>query len=159
MEAAAEMVGRNVDADVRVHLELHAFGEHLFEPAVEDVLFELEVGNPVAEQPAEAIAPLEHDDVVSLPGQLLRGGEAGGPGADRRRLSCPSLSSVESARSSLRRTPARRCGVRCFLMLTASRPMASVQAASHGAGQTRPVISGKLLVECRFSAASRHRPR
>ena len=37
--------------------------------------------------------------------------------------------------------------------------MASVQAASQGAGQTRPVISGKLFVECRFSAAARQWPR
>ena len=31
--------------------------------------------------------------------------------------------------------------------------MLSVQEASHGAGQTRPVTSGKLFVECRLSAA------
>ena len=29
-------------------------------------------------------------------------------------------------------------------------------AASQGAGQMRPVNSGKLLVECRFSIAARH---
>ena len=34
--------------------------------------------------------------------------------------------------------------------------MLSVQAASQGAGQTRPVNSGKLLVECSTSSASRH---
>ena len=45
------------------------------------------------------------------------------------------------------------------LMFTARSLIASVQAASQGAGQTRPVISGKLFVECRFSAASRQRPR
>jgi len=41
-----------------------------------------------------------------------------------------------------------------LLMVTGWSMMFSVQAASHGAGQTRPVNSGKLLVECRFSAAS-----
>jgi hypothetical protein len=32
---------------------------------------------------------------------------------------------------------------------------AQVQADSHGAGQMRPVNSGKLLVECRLSSAAR----
>jgi hypothetical protein len=41
------------------------------------------------------------------------------------------------------------------LMPTGSLLMFSVQAASQGAGQTRPVNSGKLLVECRTSIASR----
>ena len=40
------------------------------------------------------------------------------------------------------------------LMPTGSLLMFSVQAASHGAGQIRPVNSGKLLVECRMSIAS-----
>ena len=39
------------------------------------------------------------------------------------------------------------------LMPTASLLMRSVQASSQGAGQTRPVNSGKLLVECRVSIA------
>ena len=39
------------------------------------------------------------------------------------------------------------------LMVTGVSSMLSVQDASHGAGQTRPVISGKLLVECRLRAA------
>ncbi len=36
------------------------------------------------------------------------------------------------------------------LMVTGLSSMFSVQAASHGAGQRRPVNSGKLLVECRL---------
>ena len=42
------------------------------------------------------------------------------------------------------------------LMVTGTSSMLSVQAASQGAGHTRPVTSGKLLVECRFSAACFH---
>ena len=38
------------------------------------------------------------------------------------------------------------------LMVTGLSSMLSVQDASHGAGQTRPVNSGKLLVECRLRA-------
>ena len=44
------------------------------------------------------------------------------------------------------------------LMVTGASMMLSVQLASHGAGQTRPVNSGKLLVECRLSSASRQSP-
>ena len=39
------------------------------------------------------------------------------------------------------------------LMPTGTSSMLSVHAASHGAGHTRPVNSGKLLVECRTSSA------
>jgi hypothetical protein len=42
------------------------------------------------------------------------------------------------------------------LMPTGSSLILSVQAASHGAGQILPVNSGKLLVECSTSSASRH---
>ncbi len=42
------------------------------------------------------------------------------------------------------------------LMPTGSLLMFSVHAASHGAGQTRPVNSGKLLVECSTSSARCH---
>ena len=41
------------------------------------------------------------------------------------------------------------------LMPTASLLMFSVHAASQGAGQTRPVNSGKLLVLCSVSSACR----
>jgi len=41
------------------------------------------------------------------------------------------------------------------LIPTASLLMFKVQAASHGAGQMRPVNSGKLLVECSTSSARR----
>ena len=45
------------------------------------------------------------------------------------------------------------------LMPTGSLLMLRVHAASHGAGQMRPVKSGKLLVECSTSMASFHLPR
>ena len=45
------------------------------------------------------------------------------------------------------------------LMVTGVSSMFSVQEASQGAGQTRPVNSGKLLVECRLREASSQLPR
>src|SRR6202034_27160 len=44
------------------------------------------------------------------------------------------------------------------LMVTGLSSMLSVQDASHGAGQMRPVNSGKLLVECRLREASAQLP-
>ena len=40
-----------------------------------------------------------------------------------------------------------------------SSPIDSTHAASHGAGHSRPVNSGKLLVACSRSLAASHRPR
>ena len=40
------------------------------------------------------------------------------------------------------------------LMVTGSELMPSTQADSHGAGHSRPVNSGKLLVACRRSMAA-----
>ncbi len=45
-----------------------------------------------------------------------------------------------------------------FLMVTGSSPMPSTHAASHGAGHSRPVNSGKLFVACSCSIAAPHRP-
>ena len=44
-----------------------------------------------------------------------------------------------------------------FLIATGSSLMASTQAGSHGAGQIRPVNSGKSFVACSWSIASRQR--
>ena len=41
------------------------------------------------------------------------------------------------------------------LIVTGSSMMLSVQLSSQGAGQTRPVNSGKLLVDCRLRSAAR----
>jgi len=46
-----------------------------------------------------------------------------------------------------------------FLIVTGGSLMPSTQEPSQGAGHTRPVNSGKLLVMCRRSSASRHSPR
>ena len=45
------------------------------------------------------------------------------------------------------------------LIVTAGWLIPSTQAVSHGAGQSRPVNSGKLLVACRRSMASVQSPR
>ncbi len=67
-------------------MEGHAFGFHLRDAAVDVVLFHLEVGNAVAHQ-AAGLGPLLVDmDVVAGARELLRAGQARGPGADHRDL-------------------------------------------------------------------------
>ena len=62
VELAAELVDVEVDADVHAGAELGALGLHLGEAAVEVALLHLELGDAVAEQAADAVGPLEHDD-------------------------------------------------------------------------------------------------
>ena len=50
----------------------YALGLHLLEAAVDNVLFQLEVGNAVAQQAADAVIFLIDGDRVSGAAQLLR---------------------------------------------------------------------------------------
>ena len=63
VELLVELVDRDVDADLDSGTELGALGPHLLEPALEVPLLHLELGDAVAEQPADAIGALEHDHV------------------------------------------------------------------------------------------------
>ena len=47
----------------------------------------------------------------------------------------------------------------CLIVTASPSRISSTQAASHGAGHSRPVNSGKLLVAWSWSIASRHRSR
>ena len=62
--------------------KLHAFGFHLFEAPVQDVLFHLELGNSVTEQSSDSVGLLVNRDPVPGAIQLLRGRETCRPGAD-----------------------------------------------------------------------------
>ena len=75
LELGEQLLHADVDADVRVHAELGALATHLVEPALEVTLLHLELGDAVAEQAADAIGALEHDDVVTGACELLRGGQ------------------------------------------------------------------------------------
>ena len=47
----------------------------------------------------------------------------------------------------------------CLIVTASPSRISSTQAASHGAGQSRPVNSGKLLVACSWLIASVQRSR
>ncbi len=62
--------------------KLDALGLHLLDAAVDVRFFHLEVGNAVAQETADAVVLFEHHDIVADARELLRGGKAGGTGAD-----------------------------------------------------------------------------
>ncbi len=70
-----------VDADVDAALEDRALGLHLVDPAVQQGLVHLEVGDAVADEAAGAVVALVHHHLVAGAGQLLGGRHARRPRA------------------------------------------------------------------------------
>ncbi len=139
------------------HAERHALGAHLRDAGIEDALLHLEVGDAVAQQAAEAIVALEDHDVVPGARELLSGRETRGPRADDRDALARALVrglGLERARARTWSAMVRSM----VLMVTGSSRMLRTHDASHGAGHTRPVTSGKLFVSSRRRAASSRRP-
>ena len=79
-------IARRRAADMRAIVEGDAFGFHLRDAAVDDVLFHLEVGNAVTQQAAGLGEFLEHMHVMAGARELLRAGQARRAGADHRDL-------------------------------------------------------------------------
>src|SRR5665648_498301 len=80
----AELLEGDVLADLHTGPEPGAFGLHLGDPAVDQVLLELEVRDPVTEQAADPVVPLEDRHRVARPGELLGCRQPGRPRADHR---------------------------------------------------------------------------
>ena len=139
-------------------MEGDPFRLHLRDAAVDEMLLHLEVGNAIAQQAAGLGEFLIDMHVMADARELLRGGEPGRAGAD----DGDALAGLGLGR--LGQDPARLEATvddRAFDRLDRDRlvdEMLSVQDASQGAGQTRPVNSGKLLVEWRLASAPRQSP-
>ena len=82
--------------------ELGALGLHLREAAVEVALLHLELGDAVAQQPADAVGPLEHDDVVPGAGRAAARRRARRGRSRRPRRACRSAPTAAPARPSPR---------------------------------------------------------
>ena len=82
LEALSQLGQRYVDADVGVGPEHHALFEHDGQAAFEELLLELEFGDAVTQQPADAVGALEHSDPVPGAVQLVGDRQAGRPGTD-----------------------------------------------------------------------------
>ncbi len=138
-----------------VDAELDAFGAHLLDAPVDVMLLHLEIGNAVAQQPADAVVLLEQDDVVSGARKLLRARHACGSGADDR----DALARLDRRR--LRHDPAffpTLVDDEVLDRLDADRIVVDVERAGRLARRRADatVNSGKLLVECSTSSACRH---
>ena len=79
---AAQLLPGHVGADGDAGAEAGAFGLHLLQPAVHLLFFHLEVGDAVAQEPADLVVALVHGHGVAHAGQLLGDGEPGGAGTD-----------------------------------------------------------------------------
>ena len=79
---AGESLHRDVDAHVRVGHKSDAFGPHLMDAAVQNMLFEFEVGDAIAHQAADAVVLLVDRHRVPGAAQLLCGGQSRRSAAD-----------------------------------------------------------------------------
>ncbi len=109
------------------------------------LLLHLEIGDAVAQQSADPIVPFVDGDGVTGPGELLGGGEPAGPEPTTATVFPVRLSggweSTQPFANAWSMIETSTC-----LMVTAGWLMPSTQELSHGAGHSRPVNSGKLLV-------------
>jgi hypothetical protein len=138
--------------DVRIGTEFHAFLGHLRHAPVDEVLLHLEVGNAVAEQSADAIAFSK--STTSCPARAsccAHAIPAGPEPTTATRLPVLRSGSCGTTQPSSQPLSMMKCSI--DLMPTGSLLMLSVHDASHGAGHTRPVNSGKLFVWCSVSRA------
>ena len=82
VEFSQQFVHGDSDADFDARAEFHAFGCHLLDTAIDQMLFHFEIGNAIAQQSADAIVLLEQGHRMPGACELLRTGQAGGAGAD-----------------------------------------------------------------------------
>src|SRR5690606_29590850 len=77
VELLLELFSGDVFANVDAGTKLDAFGFHLLDATCDQRLLQLEVGNAVGEQAADAIIAFEHRDGVSGASELLSRRHAG----------------------------------------------------------------------------------
>ena len=114
----------------------------------------LKSGTPKRSRPPARLVALVDGDLVAALVQLLRPRRGRPARSRRRRRSCRCARPAARARPSPRSKARSMIASSICLIVTGSSLMPSTQAASHGAGQSGPVNSGKLLVACRWSIAS-----
>ena len=141
-----QLLGRQIDADMRAVVEGHALGLHLLDADVDDALLHLEVGNAVAHQAAGLGVLLVEVDIMAGAGELLRAGHAGRARADHRDL----LAGL--VRGRLRLDPAAlegAVGDRAFDGFDGDRVVVDVQRAggfagrrADAAGHLREIVGG-----------------
>jgi hypothetical protein len=148
IEFSAHGRQRYVNPYVCIGLKVDSLLRQLFKPAVEYGFFQLEIRNPVTQT------------ATWCPARFNCWAAARPEGPE------PTIATRFPVRASGgwgRIQPSRKaCSMMAFsicLMVTGGSMIPRTQEASHGAGQIRPVNSGKLLVTCSARIAPRQRPR
>src|SRR5581483_2770234 len=152
-----ELGDRNVASDVDVVNELDSLLRQNLDAAIDDPLLELGVRHSESHQAPRALVSFVDGDLVTAVVELGCRGPAGPEPITatvfpvRRSGTSGTTQPSSNARSAIANSI---CSI-----VTGSSLIASTHADSHGAGQMRPVNSGKLFVACSWSIASRHLPR
>jgi hypothetical protein len=147
-----QALDRHVDADMHARVKITPSAFHLAHALVDVVLFHLEVGDAIAQQAADAIRLLEQGARVAGARELLGAGQAG----RARAHDGDALAGPRGAVCGLIQPSSQpRSTISHSIVLIDTGIVVDVQRARSlaGAGQMRPVNSGKLLVECRLSSA------
>src|ERR1035437_7651598 len=79
VELPEQILDRDIPAHLRASNEFHALSGHLLQAAIDDVLFHLEFGDPVAQYPPVAVRFFVDRYGVSRAAQLLGRGQSSGP--------------------------------------------------------------------------------
>src|ERR1700685_1003536 len=79
-----QIFNRNIFSNLCAGNKLHTLGRHLLEPPINDVLFQLELWNTVAQQSTDAIRFLIHSHRMPGTAQLLRRSQPRWPGTYNR---------------------------------------------------------------------------
>ena len=130
---------------MHIAMEGHALRLHLLHPPLDDGLFQLEIGDAIAQKPARHGVLFVDMHIVAGARELLRRGKPRRPGANNGDALARLLAGGSgTTQPSLKERSAIAHSM--LLIVTGTSSMLSVHEASQGAGQTRPVTSGKLLV-------------
>ncbi len=159
IEFAAQIFDWNLAPNLSIGNELHALGRYLLEAAIDDVFFQLEFGNAVTQQSSDAVIFLINRNRMAGAAQLLRRRQSSRARADDGNFFSAAKFRRPRDGSSLRGSPRSTIFFSFCLIVTGGWLMPRTHEASQGAGQIRPVNSGKLLVACSCRTASFQRPR
>ena len=156
VEARAQLLGVDVAADVDAAAQLDALRGELLDAPLDDHFSILKSGTPKRTRPPIASSRSNSVTRVARAAQLLRGRHPRRPGAD----DGDPLAGLapRRARASPSPPPTARSMIAfsiCLIVTASPSRISSTHAASHGAGQSRPVNSGKLFVACSCAIASR----
>ena len=147
----------HIPAHISIDMELNTFFTHELDATVYNGFVQFHIRYSVHKQAAWTIISFVDGHLMSGVIQLRGCGQSAGP-EPTMATDLPVLCSGGCGMTQPSSKPRSIMAFSIFLMVTGGLVMPSTQAPSQGAGHTLPVNSGKLLVLCKRSRASCHRP-